>query len=177
MTTNARPTFREIEVDDDFGRTMRTPGGITRSAAMARAGSDIDRVRPQVSRYVKDECARLKKALRSAQAGAQPDAALVAQAYLASQNLRDVADTAGFPLVGLIARNLCVIFEAVDAAQIDYPAAVVDCHTEALGLALSRRYEGKRPKELPELLAGLSQIVEIARAAAAQAAISGTAAG
>lgn len=169
MTAKPRSAYREIEVDHEFGRAARAPGGISRGAALARAEAEIERVKPQVSQYIKQECARLGTALRSARAGKRVDAAAVAEACMASQHLRDVAESVGYPLVGLIATNLCNIFEAVELAQIDYPAAVIDCHFDALRLALSRRYQGKKLKDLPELSTGLAQIVEIAKDSAARA--------
>ncbi len=169
MTRNSRSTYREIEVDNEFGRAARAPGGLSRSDALAHAEAEIERVKPQVSQYIKQECARLGTALRSARTGKRVDSSAVAQAYTASQHLRDVADSVGHPLVGLIATNLCNIFEAVELAQIDYPGAVIDCHFDALRLALSRRYRGKKLKDLPELSTGLVQIVEIAKDLAARA--------
>jgi hypothetical protein len=55
----------------------------------------------------------------------------------------------------------------VETAHIDYPTAVIDCHAKALQLALTRPYQNKQPKDLPELSAGLAQIAKIAQAARA----------
>jgi len=169
MTTPPRSAHTEFDVDHDFGRAARSPGGISRDAALARAAAEIERVKPQVSDHITQQCERLETALRSIGAGQRIEASSVAEAYAASQHLRDVAETVGYPLVGLIATNLCTIFEAVEAAHIDYPAAVIDCHYKALRLALSWPYWDKKPKELPELSAGLLQIAKIAQAMTAEA--------
>jgi hypothetical protein len=169
MTTPPRPTHKEFDVDHEYGRQARAPGGISRDAALLRAAAEIERVKPQVSDYIMQECHRLDAALHSANAEGHTDASSVAEAYASSQRLRDVAQTVGYPLLALIATNLCTIFEALEAAQVDYPAAVIECHHKALRLALSRRYRDKEPKDLPELSAGLWQIAKLAQAMRADA--------
>lgn len=166
-TTEKRPTHREFEVDHDFGRQARSPGGLSRSAALARAAAEVERVKPQIVDHIRQECARLDAALQAIGTADPLDAAAVAEAYAASQQVRDVAESIGYPLVGLIAANLCTIFEAIETARIEYPAAVIDCHHKALRLALTRRYRDKQPQDLPELSSGLQQIANIARAVAA----------
>lgn len=166
MTTSNRSAHNEFEVDHEFGRQARSLGGISREAALTRAGAEIDRIRPQVADYIHQECARLETLLRAACEARQLDAASATEAYQTSQHVRDVADTVGYPLVGLIAANLCTIFEAVETAEIAYPHATIECHYHALRLALSQPYLGKKPNELPELAAGLTQIAQIVRATA-----------
>lgn len=163
MTTGPRSPHREFEVDDHFGRLARSPGGMSRNAALARAAAEIERVKPQIAEQIKEDCKRLEAALRAAGAAGGLDATSVSEAHAISQQLRDVAETVGYALVGLIASNLCIIFDALEAGRIDYPAAVIECHFSALRLALSRRYQNKSLKDLPELSAGLMQIVQIAK--------------
>ena len=90
--------------------------------------------------------------------------------YVASQNIRDVADSIGYSLIGFIATSLCTIIEATDAAAIECPAAIFDCYYQALRLALTRKYVKKSLKELPELSAGLLQTVHIVKGLAVRAA-------
>lgn len=162
MTTKPRAQHREFEPDDQFGRTARSPGGIPRNAALARAAAEVEHVKPQVVEHLTYEFRRLEAALAAADAG-DDVAGAVTDAYASCQLLRDVAETVGYPLVGLIATNLCTIFETVQTVGIAYPQAVIDCHRNAMRLALTRRYKGMSSKDLPELSAGLQQIVQIAR--------------
>jgi len=160
--TNNRSAHKEFEVDHNFGRMARSPGGVSREAALQRAAAEVERLKPKVTEHIKQELSRLETAARQAGAAEQSSAA-VAEAYAACQNLRDVAESVGYSLVGLIATNLCTIFEEVEATRIAYPAAIIDCHLEALRLALSEPYHGKKPDEFPELSAGLVQIAQIAK--------------
>ena len=97
-------------------------------------------------------------------------ASFVADAYTASQNLRDVAGSVGYPLIGFVAANLCTIIETADAVQMQYPASVIDCFFEALRLVQGRDYVEKTPKDLPHLTAGLLQTVELTKAMAVRTA-------
>ena len=161
MTKN-RSAHKEYEVDHNFGKMARSPGGVSREAALQRAAAEVERLKPKVTEHMKQELSRLETAVRQAR-GSDQVAAAVAEAYAACQNLRDVAESVGYSLVGLIAANLCTIFEEVEATRIAYPAAIIDCHFEALRLALSEPYQGKKPQEFPELSAGLVQIAQIAK--------------
>ncbi len=167
MTSEPRPTHRELEVDHDFGRLARAPGGVSRDAALRRAALEVERVKPQVAAYITQECQRLDAALRAVIAADRIEPATAAEAYAASQQIRDIAGSVGYALVGLIAANLCFIFETAEAGPIGGVGAVIDCHHKALLLALSRPYRDKHPSDLPELSAGLLQIAKIAQAMAA----------
>ena len=97
-------------------------------------------------------------------------ASFVADAYDAGQNLRDVAGSVGYSLIGFIAANLCTIIETADAVRMRYPAAVIGCFYDALRLVQGRDYAGKKPTDLPDLTAGLLQTVELTRVVAARVA-------
>lgn len=168
--TTPKPSsaYREFEPDDSFSRSARAPGGLSRVAALARAAAEVDRVKPRIRQHIAQEFMRLEAALRAARGSTQVVAS-IDEAHEACRQIRDVAEPVGYPLVGLIATNLCTIFEAVETVQIAYPAAVIDCHFSAMRLALSRRYQSKKPIELPELSAGLLQIAQIAKSMTAGA--------
>ena len=157
-----RSAHKVHEVDHNFGRMARSPGGVSREAALQRAAAEVERLKPKVSEHIRQELSRMEAALQSARTGLRVQDS-VADAYAACQNLRDVAESVGYSLVGLISTNLCTIFEAIEAAEQSYPAAIIECHVEALRLALSEPYHGKKPHDLPELSAGLAQIAQIAR--------------
>jgi hypothetical protein len=164
-----RPEFiRVIEIGDDFGRKARAPGGLPRDAAIKRAQEALIAVRPPLVEYVDEECRRLETTLLAARAGDGDYASLIAVAYEASQNVRDVAEPAGYSLTGFISGNLCTIIETAADADMQYPAAIIDCHCDALRLAHSPAFAGKTVAELPELSAGLSQTAQMTKALAAR---------
>jgi hypothetical protein len=166
MTAESNGTHREIEVDDNFGRQARAPGALSRDDAIKRAHAELTRLKPQLEEHVKQQCRQLEAALLAARARDERFVSSIGEAYAASLSLREVADSIGHTLVGFIAANLCTIIETADAAHMDYPAAVIDCHCDALRLALSPLYQGKQLRELPELSAGLLQTVRITKAMA-----------
>lgn len=166
MTAASNGTHREIEVDDNFGRQERAPGALSRDDAIKRAHVELTQLKPQLEQHVKLQCRQLEAALLAARARDEKHLVHIADAYAASLSLREIADSIGYTFVGFIAANLCTIIETADAAHMDYPAAVIDCHCDALRLTLSPPYQSKQLRELPELSAGLLQTVRITKAIA-----------
>lgn len=167
MSGKSPATYREFKVDDNFGRQARSPGGPPRDAAIKRAKRELARLKPRLESYVKAESQRLAAALLAAQARDIGYAGHVGRAYDASRNIRDVADSIGYELLGFIATNLCTVIETAETARIEYPADIIDCHREAFALALSSAYLNKTLEELPELFGGLLKIAETAARRAA----------
>jgi hypothetical protein len=163
---NGGGAYKYVKVDDRFGRLARSSGGLSRLAAMQRAEAELEHAAPGVAQYIRIECKRLETTLLAARAQDENLPQFIAEAYLTSQHLRDVAGSVGFSLIGFIATNLCTIFETMEAAHIDFPAAVMDCHLDALRLAQSRDYEGKELADVPELSAGLIKTVQMVKNAA-----------
>jgi HPt (histidine-containing phosphotransfer) domain-containing protein len=172
MTAASNGTHREIEVDDNFGLQARSPGGLSRDDAIKRAHVELTQLKPQLEEHLKQQCQQLEAALLAARTHDEKHLAHIADAYAASLSLPEIADSIGYALVGFIAANLCTIIETADEARMDYPAAVIDCHCDALRLALSPSYLGKQLRDLPELAAGLSQTVRIAKVMAERIAAS-----
>jgi hypothetical protein len=127
-------------------------------------------IQPRIEDYVKLESKSLEAALMAARQKDECYVTNIRNTYVASQNIRDVADSIGYSLIGFIATSLCTIIEATDAAAIECPAAIFDCYYQALRLALTRKYVKKSLKELPELSAGLLQTVHIVKGLAVRAA-------
>jgi hypothetical protein len=169
MNAKPRGSYREVRIEDKFGAHARSPAKLTREVAIKRAEAELAMIKPRIENYVKLECKRLENVLRAALARDANYTAHVHEAYQYSRNIRDVAGSIGYSLIGFIATNLCTIVEAADAAHMDYPAAVIDCHYDALRLAFSRAYFGKNLKDVPELSAGLLQTVQVAKVMAARA--------
>jgi len=168
LNAQAPGSVRVIEVSDDFGRKARASGGVPRDAAIKRALEMLISVRPPLADYVDDQCRRLETTLLAARARRGDYGALIAVAYAAAQNIRDVADPAGQSLAGFIAGNLCTVIETAADAGMEYPAAIIDCHCDALRLAHTPAFAGKTIKELPELSAGLAETAQMTKALAAR---------
>lgn len=145
--------------DQRFERQFRRPGGLSRAAAIKRAEAELERVRPELSNYIMTECQRLDAALSAAATGNDPQQ--IALAHECSQNLRDVAETMGYPLLGFVARSLCAVFEATRDGQLPYPADIITCHLDALRLAQQPAYRDKTSAQLQDLSAGLTRATQI----------------
>jgi hypothetical protein len=163
---NAGGPYKYVKVDDRFGRLARSAGGPSRVIAITRADTELAHVAPGVSQYIKIECKRLDTTLAAALAQDGNLSSFVAEAYVTSQHLRDVAESVGFSLVGFIATNLCTIFETMETARIEFPAAVVACHFNALRLAQSRDFEARDLKNFSDLSAGLLKTIQMIKKAA-----------
>lgn len=144
------------------------PGGIPPSRALKNAQMELDRLKPQLNSYIKEECANLEAALSAAGVVGPHQRQSIDAAYEASMRLRDVAEPMGFLLVSFIAKNLCEIFEVAAEAEIEYPAAILECHFDALRLVQQRQYRNVQPQDLPELTGGLLRAVELVKGAARQ---------
>ena len=153
----------------DLEQRARMPGGISRHRALQNARLELNRLKPQLSTYITDECTNLEVALSAAGISGPHQEASIRAAHLASQRLVDVAEPMGFILVALIAKNLCDIFEVASEVKIEYPRAVLDCHFDALRLVQQRRYRDLRPQDLPELTGGLARAVQLVKKVAAAA--------
>ena len=167
---NGKPAaaFRIFDVDNAFGRKASAPGGLSREAAIDRAQQELALIHARLTEYIMAECQRVEAILSAARAGDGDYASLVREAYAASQNLRDVAGSMGYPLLGFVATNLCTVIETVDEAHMDYPAAVIDCHLDAMRLARSDSYGAKEFAEVSELSGGLLQTVQLVKAMASR---------
>jgi len=163
-----------IDLAERFGRLAQRPGGRPRKVAIERAQAELVRLKPELSPVIVTGCRDLESALSALSQSNHDSDRYVEQAYAASQNLRDVAGSLGFSLVGFIASNLCVIFEIVSAAGIRYPLDVISCHLEALHLAQAYLYRDKMPADLQALTKGLSRTVQRVKNAAVSAATGGS---
>jgi hypothetical protein len=163
------PKAEEQNLTARFARLAKRPGGQPRNVALQRARTEIDRLKPEMSQLIVVGCRDLEVALNAAR-GDDPDRAQhLEQAYTISDSLREVAGTLGFPFVGLIASNLCTIFETVKAADIPCPFAVLACHIQALQFARANLSQPKMTPDLQELAEGLARTVQLVEDAAAAA--------
>ena len=167
MSDYAGGDYKEVREKNRSDRQAREAAKAARNAAIKRAEVELALVKPRIVDHIKHECRRLEAALLAARAQGSNYQSCVSEAYRAGQNLRDVADPMGYPLVGFIATNLCTIVETADEAHMRYPAAVLDCYLDALQLVQTAPYQGRQMSEFPELSTALLQAVRHIKSLAA----------
>lgn len=153
-----KPKAHLFEVDSHFQKMARRPGGVAREAAIAKAQDTIDRAKPDFIAWVSTELQALSAAVKQAEARAA-DSTSIDQVAFHSRQLRDVGSTMGFELVTFVAGNLCNVLAAIHAG-VRYDKDAVDCHVDALSLAVQLPYRKLRPDQLPELSGGLQRVLE-----------------
>jgi chemotaxis protein histidine kinase CheA len=159
----------DVDFGERFARLALRPGGPSRQVAIQRAQTELARLKPELSRLIATGCRDLEAALLMAKRDDQDRAHHIKQAYAISESLRDVAGSLGFSFVGLIASNLCTIFEAVSTGGLPYPRDIIGCHLQALQLAQANVRQDGIAAELQEVAAGLTKTMRLLKSAAASA--------
>lgn len=147
------PKARVFDVESNFQRKAKQPGGMTRAKAIAHAQAKIEQGQPEFTKWLGGELKVLKDAVRRAEENSA-DSSTIDQALYHCRQLRDVGSTMGFELVTFVADNLCDILEAIRSGA-RYDKEMVGCHLAALTLATQKQYQHLRPDQLPELSSGL----------------------
>lgn len=153
-----KPEARLFDVDTHFQKMARRPGGVAREAAIAKAQETIEKGKPEFIAWVGTELQALNAAVKRAEQSAGDPASLDQVAHHCRQ-LRDVGSTMGFDLVTFVANNFCNVLAAIRAGNL-YDKDAVDCHVDALSLAVQLPYRKLKPDQLPELSSGLQRIFE-----------------
>jgi len=149
---------RIFDVDTNFQKKARRPGGISKQKAIERAQAEIERCRPEFVDWLGRELPALKVAVQRAEEN--PGApSMIEQASYHARQLRDVGSTMGYDLITFVADNLCDILEAVRAGA-KYDKDIVHCHLDALSLVTQKPYRNLSPDQLPELSRGLRRVFE-----------------
>jgi hypothetical protein len=159
MTADKHPEARTFTVESRFQKLARRPGGVSREEAIGRAQASLDDGKPSFADWLDGEIQGLTALTRKASAGSFTDTKWVEAADAHSRQIRDVGTTMGYQLLSFVANNLCQIFEAIEGGY-EYRADLVDCQVEALLLARQERYRNMRPDQVPELTAGLREVVQ-----------------
>ena len=152
---------RIFDVETNFQKLARRPGGITKEEAVERAQDEIDRCKPEFAEWLRRELQTLHTAIRQAERNSGTPS-LIDQACYHVRQLRDVGSTMDYNLVTFVADNLCNILEAIKAGT-PYDKKSIDCHLDALALATQAPYRNLRPEQLPELSQGLRRVFETLR--------------
>ena len=165
MADGNKPEARTFYVDTRFEKKARRPGGVDREQALARAQTHVDNLKPEFTEWLNGELEDLRETLSRPGAVCGDDTALD-RAYHNCSQLQDVGATMGYTLLTFVAKNLCLILDAIKAGM-TYDQDIIDCHINALYLARMEPYCNLRPDEVPEMSSGLRRVVELAKARSA----------
>ncbi len=140
----------EFDVETQFQKMARRPGGLPREQALRRAANNIEEIKPRFTSWLDDELDALFRAVPDTASSRQIDLSWLNVIVRGSTRLIDVAATMDRPMVGLVARHLHMICEAVRRGA-PYHDDIMACHLDALKLCQQRRYRNVAPEDMPEL--------------------------
>jgi len=152
--STAKKSGRLFLMETAFHREARKPGGFFRDDAVNKATAALVKMQDSADRYIDAELDRLCAATGAA------DQMQMAPAHEAAGNLRDVGAVAGFELITLVAANLCDVLDLFEAKAV-YRSEIVSCHLRALRTVRSEHYRGVQSEDVPELLAGLRELLKV----------------
>ena len=158
MAGTRKHDARLFAVETRFQKLAKHPGGIPRDAAIERAQSAIDDVKPEFDGWLDTELQELASLIKSAELG-KADSAWIERANLHSRQLCDSAGTLQFELLSFIANSLCDVLDVIQRDNHDNMESIT-CHMDALMLARQKSYRRLRPEQVPELTKGLRRVVE-----------------
>jgi hypothetical protein len=155
---NNEDNVRIFDVETTFQKYARRPGGVPRDRAIKYAMSRVDELKPEFDDWLDKELQALAEAVRKAEEGHE------ARGWIDTINnharqLRDVGTTMDSELLTYIAGSLCSVLDEM-AAGAKFNKESISCHVDALFLARQRQYRGLKPEQVPELIAGLRQVLE-----------------
>ena len=148
-------------VDTEFQKKARRPGGAPRDVALTRAQAGIDEIQVDFEAWLDLELGELIELIQKPKSAAGRDTVWLEMVEIRCRHLRDVGTTMGFPLLTFVADNLREIFERLAAGAV-YRGHLIDCHVQALKLAMQEQYRNCRPEQLPELSDGLRHVAQFA---------------
>jgi hypothetical protein len=152
------PQSRVFDVETNFQKAAKRPGGIKRDEAVKIATANIEQIKPIFSDWLALEFDELLRIVPDRKVRDVKDIAWVEAIDRCSTRLMDAAGTMGYPFVSFVATNLHAVCEAIrDGA--DYRSEVMACHIDALFLARLPKYKNMRPEDMPELSEGLRQVL------------------
>lgn len=160
---------RVFDLETDFQKAARRPGGIRRDQALKNASTNIEQIKPVFANLLNKEIDELLRAVPDARAVRMSDAAWIDAIDRCSARLVDAAATMGYPFVSFVASNLRAVCEAIREGA-EFRPEVIACHVDALLLARLPKYKNMRPEDMPELSEGLRQMLASASGRKASAA-------
>jgi hypothetical protein len=160
MTDKDKPASgpRVFDVETNFQKAARRPGGVGRDEAVRTAIANIEQMKPAFAEWLDQEFAELLRLVPDRKVRDTNDPAWIEAVDRCSTRLLDGAATMGYPFISFVATNLHAVCEAIrDGA--DYRSEVMACHIDALFLARLPKYKNMRPEDMPELSEGLRQVL------------------
>ena len=149
----------EFEVETNFQRAARRPGGISREKALQAADNRIGLIKQKFSTWLDNELQDLMRVVPNAEVVRPDNREWVDALEVASRRLADVSATMDYHFVSFVANNLRIICEAVKGGA-ECQGEIVICHVNALLLGAQLKYRQMKPADLPELTDGLRKVLE-----------------
>ena len=166
MKQEEQPEVRTFFAETRFERMARRPGGISREQALERAQSEVNSLKPAFSNWLDTELEDLATIARNLR-GTQTDAVALEQLYRSSTQLQNIGATMGYPLITVVATNLCEVLGSLkNGAPLNQ--AVIDCHLNALFLARQDNYRDLQSGQVAQVIDGLKQILQLSVASQAK---------
>lgn len=145
--------------DTKFDRTVRSPGGVPRDEAVARADAEIEALRANFETWVDMALSEIVRITRSLPKDSA-DMPAIEALHRNSAYLLDVGTTMGFALITFVAKNFCEVLEAMQNGA-TFRKALIECHVGALQLARQDRYRGLRLDQVADMTDGLRQLLRL----------------
>lgn len=160
MTDKDKPAsdVRVFDVETNFQKAAKRPGGIKRDEAVKTAAANIEQIKPVFTDWLAQEFEELLRIVPDRKVKETNDPAWVDAIDRSSVRLMDAAGTMGYPFISFVATNLHAVCEAIRDGG-DYRSEVMACHIDALFLARLPKYRNMKPEDMPELSAGLKQVL------------------
>lgn len=149
---------RVFDVETNFQKAAKRPGGIKRDEAVKKAAANIEDIKPAFANWLDQEFEELLRIVPERKVKENGDPLWIEAVDRCSTRLVDAAGTMGYPFISFVAANLHAVCEAIREGA-DYRSEVFACHIDALFLARLPKYKNMRPEDMPELSEGLRQVL------------------
>ena len=159
MAGTRKHDARLFAVETRFQKLAKRPGGIPRDAAIERAQSAIDDVKPEFDGWLDTELQELASLIKSAELGKADSGRSRTRKGNQPSGGTAAPGPLQFELLSFIANSLCDVLDVIQRDNRDNMESIT-CHMDALMLARQKSYRRLRPEQVPELTKGLRRVVE-----------------
>ena len=156
---NGASDIKVVSVESRLSKLALQPGGITKEAAVAKAGSAIDSLRTDYPDWLEEDLASLQEAILVANQDGGQDRAALDAIYRKAAQIRDLGTSFDFPLITAAADSLCeLIYRLVENQA--YDPKSIDCHVTALKYLKQPKSQTAEDKQSLPLVRGLRALAE-----------------
>lgn len=141
-----------VEVETKFHRESVRAGGISRDAALQRAGEVLDAARPELDERIFSALEAAVPLIENAEKDEQAGRELTGELREHARELRDFGALAGFPCVSAVAAMLVNVLSGILDGRMKYRADVVMCYMQSLSMFCAKDKRHLSTLECPALL-------------------------